>query len=161
MTSTIESSKNPFMCYCKVLALTDGKTFQRESNAGVNCFLSPVKCVLSFMLFCCKSELCCDLRFWGEFFLLFFYLLLYCCLIRCMAGFFFSYLLSNTCYAVLSLIHFYHNLRTLSGKIVCWGKKLSFFHVSCSCTRTRKYTLILKKNCSAVSWCKELPICRS
>ena len=43
----------------------DGKKFQPASNAGVNFFLAPVKCVPKFTLFCCKSELCCDFPLFG------------------------------------------------------------------------------------------------
>ena len=58
----------------------DGKTFQRASNAGVNCFLPRVKCVPNFTLFCCKSELCCNFALFGviikDFYLLNFLILL-------------------------------------------------------------------------------------
>ena len=44
---------------------SDGKTYKGASNACVTFFLAWVKYVQNFMLFCCKSELCCDFALLG------------------------------------------------------------------------------------------------
>ena len=44
---------------------SDGETYKGASNACVTFFLAWVKYVQNFMLFCCKSELCCDFALLG------------------------------------------------------------------------------------------------
>ena len=95
----------------------DGK---RASNACVNEFIVWVKSVTNSMLFCHKSELCCDFVLFEVILmsLVFFYfylqkrIFLYLC---CVADLFCSELLSNTFHAVLLQTHFCCHLRTYFG----------------------------------------------
>ena len=51
-----------FFCWRKKSVKSrDGKTYKRASNACVNFFIVLVKSVINSTLFCCKSEICCDL----------------------------------------------------------------------------------------------------
>ena len=43
----------------------DGKTYERASNTQVNFFIVLLKSVTNSMLFCSKSELCCNFAFFG------------------------------------------------------------------------------------------------
>ena len=105
------------------------KMYKRASDACVNFFLACIKYVSSLMLFCRKSELCCDFVFLGIILMAFNLVSFYFkrnklnlphnfCLYIFVAVLFCSYLLSNTFYGVLLHIHFCQNLHTFLVKIV-------------------------------------------
>ena len=100
-----------WVCPSGLAAYRDGKMYKRASDACVNFLLACIKYVLSFMLFCRKSELCCDIVFLGVILMAFNLVSFYFkrnklnlphnfCLYRFVAVLFCSYLFSTTFYGV-------------------------------------------------------------
>ena len=138
------------------------KTFQRASNAGVNFFLARVKCVPSFTLFCCKSELFCNFALLGgntEGFLFGKYLniavkrgfIVYYYIIVASIDVWQSYFAYTCCQTHFTL--FFRKFTFVASYALsqvklfllkpCWGKKLSFsMSGKIHCQPTSHFTLL-------------------
>ena len=61
-------SSGQFFCsswLCGPSTSRDAKMYECANNVSVKIFLLWVKILPNFMLFCCKSELCCDFALFG------------------------------------------------------------------------------------------------
>ena len=113
----------------------------KNIHACVNFFLAWVKSVPSFTVFCCKSEECCNISLYRDFF--WHFMTIYEALWYFLASLWhlMAILALLACYTVLWRIHFWRNLCTnLACVIFCL-----FPSLYCTVHQTIKYIFFLKQ----------------